>query len=98
SWPRDWSSDVCSSDLYERFGQRWQPKNMFQPLVNDIRIYMSLKGSAGGGRGGGAAGAGGEGGPGAAAPGSGGVGGLSADITWDRSEERRVGEEGGVRG
>jgi hypothetical protein len=67
---------------YERFGQRWQPKNMFQPLVNDIRIYMSLKGTAG--RGGGAAGgAGGEGGAGAAAPGSGGVGGLSADITWD---------------
>jgi hypothetical protein len=61
---------------YERFGQRWQPKNMFQPLVNDIRIYMSLKGTAG--RGGAAAGAGG-----AAAPGSGGVGGLSADITWD---------------
>src|SRR5262249_28890377 len=53
---------------YERFGQRWQPKNMFQPLVNDIRIYMSLKGSAGRG-GGAAAGAGGEGGPGAAAPG-----------------------------
>jgi hypothetical protein len=67
---------------YERFGQRWQPKNMFQPLVNDIRIYMSLKGTAG--RGGSAAGAaGGEGGPGAAAPGSGGVGGLSSDITWD---------------
>jgi hypothetical protein len=68
---------------YERFGQRWQPKNMFQPLVNDIRIYMSLKGT--GGRGGSAAGGGqgGEGGPGAAAPGSGGVGGLSADITWD---------------
>lgn len=63
---------------YERFGQRWQPKNMFQPLVNDIRIYMSLKGTAGRG------GAGGEGGPGGAtAPGSGGVGGLSPDITWD---------------
>jgi Zinc carboxypeptidase len=66
---------------YERFGQRWQPKNMFQPLVNDIRIYMSLKGTAGGGRGG-AGGAGGEGGA-AAAPGSGGVGGLNSDITWD---------------
>ena len=66
---------------YERFGQRWQPKNMFQPLVNDIRIYMSLKGSAGRG---GAAGGGGEGGAGAApAPGSGGVGGISPDITWD---------------
>jgi hypothetical protein len=66
---------------YERFGQRWQPKNMFQPLVNDIRIYMSLKGAAG--RGGGAAGAGSESGQGTVAPGSGGVGGLSADITWD---------------
>ncbi len=65
---------------YERFGQRWQPRNMFQPLVNDIRIYMSLKGSAGG-RGGGAAG--GEGGAPTPAPGSGGVGGLSPDITWD---------------
>jgi len=64
---------------YERFGQRWQPKNMFQPLVNDIRIYMSLKGSAGRGGAGG-----GEGGAGAApAPGSGGVGGISPDITWD---------------
>jgi hypothetical protein len=65
---------------YERFGQRWQPKDMFQPIVNGIRIYMSLKGS--GGRGGAGAG-GGEAGAGAATPGSGGVGGLSPDITWD---------------
>jgi hypothetical protein len=62
---------------YERFGQRWQPENMQQPIVNGIRIYMSLKGSAGGGRGGAAGGAG------AAAPGSGGVGGISPDVTWD---------------
>jgi hypothetical protein len=68
---------------YERFGQRWQPKDMFQPIVNGIRIYMGLKGTAGGGgRGGAAGGAGGEGGAGPA-PGSGGVGGLSADVTWD---------------
>jgi Zinc carboxypeptidase len=67
---------------YERFGQRWQPKDMFQPIVNGIRIYMSLKGSSGGGRGGAGAG-GGEAGAGAASPGSGGVGGLSPDITWD---------------
>jgi hypothetical protein len=70
---------------YERFGQRWQPRDMFQPIVDGIRIYMSLKGS--GGRGGGAAGAaGGEGGAtgaGAGTPGSGGVTGLSADVTWD---------------
>jgi hypothetical protein len=71
---------------YQRFGQRWQPKNMFQPLVNDIRIYMSLKGTAG--RGGAAGGEGGAAGAGGAAggnpaPGSGGVGGLSPDITWD---------------
>ncbi len=66
---------------YERFGQRWQPKNMFQPLVNDIRIYMSLKGTAG--RGGAAGAAGGEGGAAVPSPGSGGVGGLSPDITWD---------------
>jgi hypothetical protein len=59
---------------YQRFGQRWQPDNMQQPIVNGIRIYMSLKGS-GGGRGGVAAGA--------AAPGSGGVGGISPDVTWD---------------
>jgi hypothetical protein len=65
---------------YERFGQRWQPENMQQPIVNGIRIYMSLKGAAGGGRGG-AGGAGG--GAGAAAPGSGGVGGISPDVTWD---------------
>jgi hypothetical protein len=70
---------------YERFGQRWQPKDMFQPIVNGIRIYMSLKGSGGAGRGGagGAGGAGGDGAAGAAVPGSGGVGGLSADVTWD---------------
>jgi hypothetical protein len=61
---------------YERFGQRWQPDNMQQPIVNGIRIYMALKGSAGGGRGGAAGGA-------APAPGSGGVGGISPDITWD---------------
>ncbi|HEY2017707.1 MAG TPA: M14 family zinc carboxypeptidase [Bryobacteraceae bacterium] len=67
---------------YERFGQRWQPRDMFQPIVNGIRIYMSLKGSSGGGRGG-AGGAGGDGAAGAATPGSGGVGGLSPDITWD---------------
>jgi hypothetical protein len=66
---------------YERFGQRWQPKDMQQPIVDGIRIYMSLKGSGGAGRGG-AAGAGGEGGA-AAAPGSGGVAGLSSDVTWD---------------
>ena len=67
---------------YERFGQRWQPKDMFQPIVNGIRIYMGLKGTSGGGRGGAAGGAGGESGA-AAAPGSGGVGGLSSDVTWD---------------
>lgn len=58
---------------YERFGQRWQPRNMQQPLVKGIRIYMSLKGSP-------ARGAAGEGG---GARGSGGVGGISPDITWD---------------
>jgi len=68
---------------YERFGQRWQPRDMFQPIVDGIRIYMSLKGSGGGGRGG-AGGAGGDAGAGGAGtPGSGGVGGLSADVTWD---------------
>lgn len=54
---------------YQRFGQRWQPENMQQPVVGGIRIYMALKGS-GGGRGG-------------AAPGSGGVGNISPDVTWD---------------
>ena len=63
---------------YQRFGQRWQPENMQQPIVNGIRIYMGLKGAAGGGRGGSGAGAGGQ-----AAPGSGGVGGISPDVTWD---------------
>ncbi|MCU1259496.1 MAG: hypothetical protein JWO80_2381, partial [Bryobacterales bacterium] len=60
---------------YERFGQRWQPDNMQQPIVNGIRIYMALKGSAGRAGAGGAAGA--------TAPGSGGVGGISPDVTWD---------------
>jgi hypothetical protein len=63
---------------YERFGQRWQPQNMQQPIVKGIRIYMNLKGTAGGGRGGAGGGA-----AGAAAPGSGGVGGISPDVTWD---------------
>ena len=62
---------------YQRFGQRWQPENMQQPIVNGIRIYMGLKG-AGGGRGGAAGG-----GAAAPAPGSGGVGGISPDVTWD---------------
>ncbi len=57
---------------YQRFGQRWQPENLQQPIVKGIRIYMALKG-AGGGRGG----------AGAPAPGSGGVGGISPDVTWD---------------
>jgi len=60
---------------YERFGQRWQPRNMYQPIVNGIRIYMSLKGSP-------ARGAGGAGG-GAQIAGGGGTGGMSPDITWD---------------
>ena len=63
---------------YERFGQRWQPDNMQQPMVDGIRIYMGLKGSGGGRGGGGNAGAAGN-----AAPGSGGVGGISPDVTWD---------------
>jgi hypothetical protein len=63
---------------YQRFGQRWQPENMQQPVVNGIRIYMSLKGSSGAGRGGAAAGV-----AATTAPGSGGVGGISPDITWD---------------
>jgi hypothetical protein len=57
---------------YERFGQRWQPRNMQQPLVEGIRIYMSLKGSPARGEGGAAGGRG-----------NGGLGGISPDITWD---------------
>jgi len=53
---------------YQRFGQRWQPEDMQQPIVNGIRIYMALKGSAGG-RG--------------AAGGGGATGGVSPDVTWD---------------
>ena len=34
---------------YQRFGQRWQPRDMFQPIVDGIRIYMSLKGTPGSG-------------------------------------------------
>jgi hypothetical protein len=55
---------------YQRFGQRWQPEDMQQPIVNGIRIYMALKGSAGRG-GAGATGAGGA------------TGGVSPDVTWD---------------
>ena len=58
---------------YERFGQRWQPRNMFQPIVDGIRIYMSLKGNP-------ARPAGGQAGQVQAA---GGGGGISPDITWD---------------
>lgn len=52
---------------YQRFGQKWQPEDMQQPLVEGVRIYMALKGSAGG-RGGAAGGA---------------TGGVSPDVTWD---------------
>jgi hypothetical protein len=58
---------------YERFGQRWQPRNMQQPIVNGIRIYMALKGSPARG------GAGGEAGAGR----GGATGGVSPDVTWD---------------
>jgi len=54
---------------YQRFGQRWQPDDMQQPVVDGIRIYMALKGSAGRG--------------GAAGGGAGATGGVSPDITWD---------------
>src|ERR1700690_1958390 len=64
---------------YQRFGQRWQPEDMQQPIVKGIRIYMSLKGSGGGRGGAGAAGAAGGG----TAPGSGGVGGISPAVTGD---------------
>jgi hypothetical protein len=30
---------------YQRFGQRWDPRYMVQPIVGGIRIYMALKGS-----------------------------------------------------
>jgi len=59
------------NDRYERFGQRWQPKYMTQPLVNGIRIYMSLKGIPAPR-------------PGAEAQRSGAAtGGVSPDVTWD---------------
>jgi hypothetical protein len=57
---------------YQRFGQRWQPEDMQQPVVDGIRIYMALKGSPG------------RGGAGAGASGGGGAtGGVSPDVTWD---------------
>ena len=59
---------------YQRFGQRWQPQNMQQPLVNGIRIYMGLKGTAARPR---------RRWGNQTAPGSGGVGGISPDVTWD---------------
>jgi len=59
------------NDRYERFGQRWQPKDMTQPIVNGIRIYMALKGMPAQR-------------PGAEAQRSGSAtGGVSPDITWD---------------
>jgi Zinc carboxypeptidase len=30
---------------YQRFGQRWDPRYMAQPIVNGIRFYMALKGA-----------------------------------------------------
>ncbi|HEY7855219.1 MAG TPA: M14 family zinc carboxypeptidase, partial [Terriglobales bacterium] len=47
------------NDRYERWGQAFQPDNMQQPVVDGIRIYMALKGSAATG--------GGQAGPGASA-------------------------------
>jgi hypothetical protein len=32
---------------YQRFGQRWQPRDMTQPLTKGVRIYMGLKGTGG---------------------------------------------------
>ena len=60
---------------YQRFGQQWQPRNMQQPIVNGIRIYMSLKGTPGA--------VPGEGGAAGAGRGNGGLGGISPDITWN---------------
>ena len=59
---------------YARFGQRWQPHNMYQPVVDGIRIYMSLKGNP-------ARPAAGQ--AGAQVQAAGGGGGISPDITWD---------------
>ena len=64
---------------YQRFGQQWQPRNMQQPIVNGIRIYMSLKGTPGAPPGA----MPGEGGAGGAGRGNGGLGGISPDITWN---------------
>ncbi len=59
------------NDRYGRFGQRWQPKDMTQPIVNGIRIYMALKGMPAER-------------PGTEAQRSGAAtGGVSPDITWD---------------
>jgi hypothetical protein len=30
---------------YQRWGQRWDPDSMMQPIVGGVRIYMSLKGT-----------------------------------------------------
>ena len=56
------------NERYQRFGQRWQPKDMTQPIVNGIRIYMSLKGSPAR--------------PASESTRSA-TGGVSPDITWD---------------
>ncbi|HEV2289846.1 MAG TPA: M14 family metallopeptidase [Candidatus Acidoferrales bacterium] len=52
---------------YERYGQRWDPDYMTQPIVDGIRIYMALKGSPAPAR----SGAGEL------------YGGASPNITWD---------------
>lgn len=52
---------------YERYGQRWDPRYITQPIIGGIRIYMALKGSPAPRRGGA-----GEL-----------YGGASPDITWD---------------
>ena len=33
------------NDRYERFGQRWDPRYMVQPVVGGIRFYMALAGT-----------------------------------------------------
>src|SRR5215208_977946 len=36
-WPRDWSSDVCSSDLFQALGRELRPlRRAFQPLGGDL--------------------------------------------------------------
>src|SRR3989440_161576 len=80
---RDWSSDVCSSDLEHGRDRRFSPRRALSRRDRDLDLRGEKRRSR----------------PCSATPGGGSSGAAAArGATRGRSEERRVGEEGRSRG